>query len=99
MSRGRSCLPRRFEFVVGPNHRTCLGYLRVWLVFESSSNGGTGVVPLRRITTKEALQHPWFKESLMDDDTEAHKIRLEREKTTRRQEKERRFRDQESQAY
>jgi dual-specificity kinase len=35
----------------------------------------------------------------MDDDTEAHKIRLEREKTARRQEKERRFRDQESRAY
>jgi dual-specificity kinase len=42
--------------------------------------------PKKRITAKDALQHPWFKESLMDDGTEAHKIRLEREKKARRQE-------------
>ncbi|KAF2124710.1 kinase-like protein [Dothidotthia symphoricarpi CBS 119687] len=48
--------------------------------------------PKKRITAKEALQHPWFKESLMDDGTEAHKIRLEREKKARRQEEERRYR-------
>jgi dual-specificity kinase len=50
--------------------------------------------PKKRITAKEALQHPWFKESLMDDGTEAHKIRLEREKKARRQaeaEEQRRF--------
>ncbi|KAF1923244.1 kinase-like protein, partial [Didymella exigua CBS 183.55] len=47
--------------------------------------------PKKRITAKEALQHPWFKESLMDDGTEAHKIRLEREKKARRQEEERRY--------
>lgn len=35
----------------------------------------------------------------MDDGTEAHKIRLEREKKARRQEEERRFRDQQSRAY
>lgn len=47
--------------------------------------------PKKRITAKEALQHPWFKESLMDDGTEAHKIRLEREKKARRQEEERQY--------
>lgn len=36
--------------------------------------------PKKRITAKQALQHDWFKETLMDDGTEAHKIRLEREK-------------------
>ncbi|KAF1939897.1 kinase-like protein [Clathrospora elynae] len=50
--------------------------------------------PKKRITAKEALQHPWFKESLMDDGTEAHKIRLEREKKARRTEEERRYREQ-----
>ncbi|KAF1995611.1 dual specificity tyrosine-phosphorylation-regulated kinase 3, partial [Amniculicola lignicola CBS 123094] len=50
--------------------------------------------PKKRITAKEALQHPWFKESLMDDGTEAHKIRLEREKKLklRQVEEERRYR-------
>lgn len=45
--------------------------------------------PKKRITAKQALQHPWFKESLMDDGTEAHKIRLEREKKARRVEEDR----------
>ena len=39
--------------------------------------------PKKRITAKQALQHPWFQETLMDDGTEAHKIRLEREKKLR----------------
>lgn len=35
--------------------------------------------PARRITAKEALQHPWFKEPAQPDDgTEAAKIRAER---------------------
>jgi dual-specificity kinase len=55
--------------------------------------------PKKRITAKEALQHPWFKESLMDDGTEAHKILLEREKKARRAEEERRFREQTQRAY
>ncbi|KAF2816071.1 kinase-like protein [Mytilinidion resinicola] len=41
--------------------------------------------PKKRITAKQALQHDWFKETLMDDGTEAHKIRLEREKKQQRQ--------------
>jgi dual-specificity kinase len=49
--------------------------------------------PKKRITAKEALQHPWFKESLMDDGTEAHKIRLDRERKARRLDEDRRYRE------
>lgn len=36
--------------------------------------------PAQRITAKEALQHPWFKEiATPDDGTEAAKIKAERE--------------------
>ncbi|KAK5145051.1 hypothetical protein LTR04_001406 [Oleoguttula sp. CCFEE 6159] len=35
--------------------------------------------PKKRITAKQALQHPWFKEVLQDDGTEATKIRIGRE--------------------
>lgn len=36
--------------------------------------------PAQRITAKEALQHPWFKEiATPDDGTEAAKIKVERE--------------------
>jgi dual-specificity kinase len=34
--------------------------------------------PKNRITAKEALKHPWFKETLVDDGTEAIRIREER---------------------
>jgi dual-specificity kinase len=34
--------------------------------------------PKNRISAKEALKHPWFKESLVDDGTEAIRIREER---------------------
>jgi dual-specificity kinase len=30
--------------------------------------------PKNRISAKEALKHPWFKESLIDDGTEALRI-------------------------
>lgn len=37
--------------------------------------------PAERITAKEALQHPWFREVAgPDDGTEAQKIRRERER-------------------
>lgn len=39
--------------------------------------------PKKRITAKEALRHPWFKEMIEDDGTEATKIRVEREKAER----------------
>ncbi|KAI9893303.1 MAG: dual specificity protein kinase kns1 [Vezdaea aestivalis] len=36
--------------------------------------------PAKRITAKEALKHPWFKEHITDDGTEATKIRLQRQR-------------------
>ena len=36
--------------------------------------------PTRRISAKEALQHPWFREHFEDDGPEATKIRIAREK-------------------
>ncbi|EON62220.1 CMGC/CLK protein kinase [Coniosporium apollinis CBS 100218] len=36
--------------------------------------------PDKRITAKQALKHPWFRELLKDDGTEATKIRLDKEK-------------------
>jgi dual-specificity kinase len=39
--------------------------------------------PSERITAKQALQHPWFKEAATPDDgTEATKIRLQRQQPT-----------------
>lgn len=35
--------------------------------------------PKRRVTAKQALKHPWFKETIKDDGTEAFKIKLEKE--------------------
>jgi dual-specificity kinase len=38
--------------------------------------------PNRRITAKQALQHPWFRETAHPDDgTEASRIRAERERS------------------
>ncbi|KAI5293678.1 Dual specificity protein kinase clk3 [Ascosphaera acerosa] len=34
--------------------------------------------PAKRITAKEALQHPWFKEQLLDDGTEAVRVGVQR---------------------
>jgi dual-specificity kinase len=34
--------------------------------------------PAKRITAKQALRHPWFKESIKDDGTEAARIRDEK---------------------
>ncbi|CAK7271265.1 serine threonine protein kinase CMGC group [Sporothrix epigloea] len=42
--------------------------------------------PSQRITAKEALQHPWFREvAVQDDGTEAAKIRHQRERAAREQ--------------
>lgn len=35
--------------------------------------------PRIRISAKNALKHPWFRETLIDDGTEAARIRRERE--------------------
>ena len=35
--------------------------------------------PKNRITAKQALKHPWFKETMTDDGTEATRIRRDRE--------------------
>ncbi|KAI9721215.1 MAG: hypothetical protein M1812_002376 [Candelaria pacifica] len=40
--------------------------------------------PKQRITAKDALQHPWFKESMIDDGTEAARIRMDREREQER---------------
>jgi dual-specificity kinase len=48
--------------------------------------------PNKRITAKEALKHPWFRETLTDDGTEAIRIRKERERELEM--KERELRDQ-----
>lgn len=39
--------------------------------------------PAKRITAKEALKHPWFQETFADDGTEAHRIKLDRERKKR----------------
>lgn len=44
--------------------------------------------PNKRITAKQALKHPWFKELLQDDGTEAARIRDEKLAGKRRQESE-----------
>lgn len=36
--------------------------------------------PSKRITAKEALNHPWFEQRIEDDGTEALKIRKKQEK-------------------
>lgn len=41
--------------------------------------------PKKRITAKQALAHPWFKETLQDDGTEALKIRLHKEQAAKEQ--------------
>lgn len=51
-----------------PFNRQLLDLLRKIFVYD----------PKQRITAKEALKHPWFKETLVDDGTEAIRIREER---------------------
>ncbi|KAJ5162084.1 hypothetical protein N7492_007476 [Penicillium capsulatum] len=47
-----------------PFNRQFLDLLRQIFVYD----------PKQRITAKEALKHPWFKESIIDDGTEAYRI-------------------------
>ncbi|KAJ5131531.1 uncharacterized protein N7515_007570 [Penicillium bovifimosum] len=47
-----------------PFNRSFLDLLRKIFVYD----------PKNRITAKEALKHPWFKETLVDDGTEAYRI-------------------------
>jgi dual-specificity kinase len=58
------------EFIPGttPFNKQLLDLLRKIFVYD----------PKQRITAKQALKHPWFKESLVDDGTEAIRIREER---------------------
>ena len=35
--------------------------------------------PAKRITAKDALKHPWFRETMVDDGVEAARLRRERE--------------------
>jgi dual-specificity kinase len=44
--------------------------------------------PEKRISAKQALKHPWFKEALQDDGTEAARIRDEKLAGKRRLESE-----------
>ena len=50
--------------------------------------------PAKRITAKEALRHPWFREGTVDDGTEAARIKRERQL---QREQERLARERESQ--
>ncbi|KAJ5901506.1 Dual specificity protein kinase [Penicillium taxi] len=50
--------------VTTPFNRSFLDLLRRIFLYD----------PKSRITAKEALKHPWFKESLIDDGTEAHRL-------------------------
>ncbi|KAI9932277.1 hypothetical protein ASPWEDRAFT_739451 [Aspergillus wentii DTO 134E9] len=53
-------------------HRLFLDLLRQIFVYD----------PKQRITAKQALKHPWFKESLIDDGTEALRIGQQLRRTT-----------------
>ncbi|TVY38660.1 Dual specificity protein kinase [Lachnellula subtilissima] len=64
---------KRLETIIPENNKFCrnfLDLLRKIFVYD----------PAERITAKQALQHPWFKEAATPDDgTEATKIRLQRQ--------------------
>ncbi|KAJ5725054.1 uncharacterized protein N7483_006411 [Penicillium malachiteum] len=56
---------RKISFLpTPPFNRQFLDLLRQIFVYD----------PKQRITAKEALKHPWFKETLVDDGTEAYRI-------------------------
>lgn len=55
---------QEFIPVTTPFNRQFLDLLRQIFIYD----------PKQRITAKEALKHPWFKETLIDDGTEAYRI-------------------------
>lgn len=64
---------KRLEDIIPPHNdfnRQFLDFLRRIFVYD----------PKKRITAREALQHPWFHELLEDDGTEATRIREAKEK-------------------
>lgn len=62
-----------FQEIIPPNtsfNKQFLDLLRKIFVYD----------PRTRISAKAALKHPWFRESLVDDGTEAARIRRDRER-------------------
>jgi dual-specificity kinase len=63
-----------FQEIIPDNNKFCRNFLDLLqkiFVYD----------PSERITAKQALQHPWFKEAATPDDgTEATKIRMQRQK-------------------
>ena len=62
-----------FKDIIPPNttfNKQFLDLLRKIFVYD----------PRARISAKAALKHPWFKETIIDDGTEAARIRRERER-------------------
>jgi len=51
--------------------------------------------PSRRITAQQALGHPWFRELLQDDGTEALKIRKVNERKVYNQQQQARYAERE----
>lgn len=71
----------RQEFILPNNafNKQLLDLLRKIFVYD----------PKQRITAKQALKHPWFKETIVDDGTEAIKIRDRREEDERQRKRQR----------
>ena len=73
---------KRLEEIIPPTtqfNRLFLDLLRKIFVYD----------PKKRITAREALTHPWFRELVEDDGTEAARIDAERKKNKLAQERER----------
>ncbi|ERF69981.1 hypothetical protein EPUS_03533 [Endocarpon pusillum Z07020] len=68
-------MKRLYEFIPNnsPFNKQLLDLLRKIFVYD----------PKQRITAKQALKHPWFKETMIDDGTEALRIRDQREEDAR----------------
>ena len=66
-----SCLTSNQEIIPASNtfNKLFLDLLRRIFLYD----------PKARITAKAALKHPWFREGIMDDGSEAARLRRERE--------------------